>query len=315
MKLLQQISMIFFLALTLTAGPAAAGTGKALFINWRGSTPCDQGLRDGLKEQGIALDIETFNAAQDKAALDAFLSSLDETAYDFIYTFGTTVSKKTAARIKNTPILFGIVTNPLKSGLIQSWESSGNNVTGVSHAIPMTDQVEFLFMLGEFKKIGMMFNPKETNSQIADKDLSRELAARGVAYLTYPVESAADITAAAKKAAADKIDLIYLPSDSFIGSQAKNITGQLSGLGIPSYGAIEKIVKSGATIGIVSSYYTVGKEISLKAGEILKGKTPSDIPSNLLPLDLQTVLISAKGVEQVKLEIPYDILSAAKILE
>jgi putative ABC transport system substrate-binding protein len=301
--------------LFLLTGIVSAATPNVLFINWRGQTPCDAGLRDGLKDLGVAINIEDFNADQDKAKLEAFLSTIDEKKYAFIYTFGTTVSTKTAAKVKNTPILFGIVTNPVKSGLVQSWDKSGNNVTGVSHAIPIADQVEFILGLGQFEKIGMVFNPKEKNSQIANEELSKQLSAKGVSYASYPVESEGDIKAVVEKASADKLGMMYLPSDSFINSQAEKIIPELSKHGIPTYGALEKQVKSGAMIGIVSSYYTVGKELSLKAAEVLKGKKPSDIPSNILPLESQTILVNAKTVETVKADIPYQILSTAKVVE
>nr|NJM04249.1 hypothetical protein [Desulfobacula sp.] len=304
--------LVFFI---LSTGWVSAGTNHALFIHWRGQTPCDAGLREGLKELGITLNIEEFDADQDNAKLDAFLSSLDEKKYDFIYTFGTTVSKKTAEKVKNTPILFGIVTTPVESGLIKSWENSGNNVTGVSPAIPIADQLDFILTLGKFSKIGMIFNPKEANSENANKDFAKYLGAKGIAYTPYPVESENDIPAVVAKTQADKVGLIYLPSDSFITTQADKITAGLSGSGIPSYGATEVIVQKGAMIGIVSSYHTVGKELSLKAAEILKGKKPSEIPSNILPVKLQTVLVNGKTVEKIKVEIPYSILSKAKIIE
>ena len=303
--------MVFF----LLTGMVSAAAHNALFINWRGATPCDAGLREGLKQSGIEVDVEEFNADQDKAKLDDFLASIDEAKYDFIYTFGTTVSIKTAAKVKNTPILFGIVTNPVKSGLVQSWERSGNNVTGVSHAVPIADQIDFILMLGKYSKIGMIFNPNEKNSQIADKELATQLAAKGLGYGAYPVESESGIDAAVAKVLADKVDMIYLPSDSFITSQADKLIPKLSEHGIPTYGALEKTVKSGAMVGIVSSYFAVGKELSYKVAEVLNGKKPSDIPSNILPLELQTVLINAKTVEQIKAELPYSILNGATIFE
>ena len=256
----------------LSTGIVSAATHNVLFINWRGLTPCDAGLRDGLKDQGIAVNIEEFDAGQDKAKLDAFLSSLDEKKYDFIYTFGTTVSVKTAEKIKNTPILFGIVTNPVKAGLVQSWENSGNNVTGTSHAIPIKDQLDFILMLGDFSKIGMIFNPKEKNSQIANTELATQLAAKNITYAAFPVEAEGEIEAIVAKALAEKVELMYLPSDSFITNHSEKISIALSENGIPSYGALEQTVKNGAMVGIVSSYYSVGKELSVKAAEILKGK-------------------------------------------
>ena len=301
--------------LALITGTSAAGTGNALFINWRGNTPCDQGLTEGLKELGIALNIEQFNAEQDKAKLEAFLTGLDEKKYDFIYTFGTTVSLKSAEKIKNTPILFGIVTNPVKSGLVQTWENSGNNVTGTSHAISMAEQVDFILSLGKYDKIGMLFNPKEANSQITDKDLADQLKIKGLTYLAYPVETEADIEAALAKADADKAALIYLPSDSFISSQTRNIAPKLTAKGIPTYGANESMVKDGAMIGIVSSYYAVGKDLAKKAALILDGKKPAEIPSGILPLTSQTVLVNTTTAEALKAEIPYAILSSAQFVE
>lgn len=315
MKNLRNTFITMILFFILSTGIVSAGTNNALFINWRGQTQCDAGLRDGLKELGIKLNIEEFDAGQDNAKLDGFIASLDEKKYDFIYTFGTTVSKKTAEKVKNTPILFGIVTTPVESGLIKSWENSGNNVTGVSPAIAITDQLDFILTLGKFSKIGMIFNPKEINSQNADKDFAKFLGAKGISYSGYPVESENDIKPAIAKVLAEKVGLVYLPSDSFITTQADKISAGLSENRIPSYGATEDIIKKGAMIGIVSSYYTVGKELSLKAAEILKGKKPSQIPSNILPVKLQTVLVNAKTVEKVKVEIPYSILSGAKILE
>ncbi len=120
----------------------AAANPKALFLYWRGETACEKGLKAGLKDNGVNIKLTEFNAKSDKNELRNYLATVDENQYDFIYTFGTTVSLETAKVIKQKPILFGIVTNPVAAGLIQSWESSGNNVTGVSHAIPYADQVD-----------------------------------------------------------------------------------------------------------------------------------------------------------------------------
>ena len=114
---------------------------NGLMMYWRGETDCAKGFKEGLANLGYELSATEFDAAQDKEKLDSFLESLDETKYDFVYTFGTTVSTKTAKKVTNTPIFYGIVTNPVKAGLIKSWKSSGNNATGVSHAIPYEDQV------------------------------------------------------------------------------------------------------------------------------------------------------------------------------
>ena len=189
---------------------------------------------------GYEVSATEFDAAQDKEKLDRFLESLDETQYDFIYTFGTTVSTKAAKRVTNTPIFYGIVTNPVKAGLIKSWESSGNNTTGVSHAIPYEDQVDFLLSLGSFKTVGMVYNPSEKNSQIALEELGRLLKAKGVAFAAEPVDSEQSIENAVSNLISKKPGLIYLPSDSFIQTNGGTIISKINNKNIPTYAALPK---------------------------------------------------------------------------
>lgn len=73
--------------------------------------------------------------------------------------------------------------------------------------------------------------------------------------------------------------------------------------------------KAGAMISIVTSYEMVGKELAGKADKILKGQSPSQVPSSILPLEQQTILVNAKTVEALGIELPYDILSVAKLVE
>lgn len=292
-----------------------AGSAKSLFIYWRGETLCCKGFKEGLKELGIPLEITEFDADRDKSKLDDFLSQLDESRYDFIYTFGTTVSIQTAEKVKKTPIIFGIVTNPVKAGLIKSWESSGNNVTGVSHAVSYTDQVEFILRLGDMKKVGMIFNSREKNSNIAKAELTKLFKAKGIEFITAPTIKKEEIEGSISKLEKEGAKLIYLPSDSFINTHINKIVPFLNSKGLPSYGALKKLIEKGAMIGVVSSYQAVGRELANKAAQILSGKKPSHIPSNILPFDKQTILVNGTTVSAVNAELPYELLSDAKIIE
>ena len=311
--------ILFFLILCLlfagaTAGPLAAKDQKALFIYWRGETACGQGLKEGLKVLGMNVQIEEFDAEQNKEQLDTFLASLDESAYDFIYTFGTTVSVKTAGKVKNTPVLFGIVTNPVKAGLIESWEKPGKNVTGISHAISYGDQLDFIFQLGAYKKIGILYDPKAKNALIAVEELEKGLQGKGIPFVKAPAASEDEIPGAVSKLVKENVELVYLPSDSFVLAHADKIIPELNTHRIQTYGALEQLVKNGAMIGIVSSYEMVGKELAGMAADVLNGKKPADISSRILPINMQTVMVNGKTVEAVGANLPYELLSSATII-
>lgn len=296
-------------------GAAASGAEKvsALFIYWRGKTECAAGLTDGLREAGYDMAVSEFDAAQDPQALDRFLDTLDPASFRFIYTFGTTASLRTAQKVKTTPILFGIVTNPVKSGLIRSWESPGGNVTGVSHAVPYSDQVTLIRELGAFRKIGIIYNSKEDNSRIAVEALTTLFDGTGVNVIGQPVASAESVESATIALLSQKPDLVYLPSDSFIQSQAAAIIPLINAAKVPTYGALEKMVEQGALIGIVSDYYTVGKKLAENAVQILKGQPPSEVPSRMLPLADHAIYINTETLEAIGAKIPVWIMNMSKL--
>jgi putative ABC transport system substrate-binding protein len=311
------LSTVFALLMIMTAIvlPAGADSAKALLIYWRGETPCEKALKSGLKDLGVNIQLSEFDAQQDKARLGNYLATIDEKKFDFIYTFGTTASLETAKVVKQTPILFGIVTNPVQAGLIQSWESSGNNVTGVSHAVPYQDQVDFMTRLGKFERVGILYDQNVANAQIAFDELKKLLGEKGIKIVGAPVTSEADLETGIKTLADQKVDLVYLPSDSLIISKADSIVAALNARKIPTYGAVESFMQKGALAGIVSSYEMVGKALVEKAAKILKGTPVSQIPSSHLPFEMLTAIVNAKTAQQVGVSVPYEVLSQAQILE
>lgn len=306
------ITLLFFFSMATLCQAAPT---KALFMYWRGETPCGKGLKNSLVQKGIDLEVTEFNAGKDKVKLHQFIGALDESQYDFIYTFGTTVSLAVATKVKQTPMVFGIVASPVKSGLIADWQSSGRNITGVSHIIPYPDQYKLIFQLGNIKTVGFLYNDKEKNSLIAKAELEKGLATKGMTLKAVAVSSEDAIGSAVAELLTSKPDLVYLPSDSFIIANADHIIPKLNEAKVMTYGAVKKLVVSGATIGIVAGYDIVGKQVADKVAQILSGKQPADIPSNKLPANLQTILVNAKGADQVGAEIDYNILTLAKVLE
>ena len=153
---------ILFIALsTAMALTVHAREAQILIINWRGETLIEQGFRDGLQELGVKAEFTIFNADKNKAALRKYLERVDDRRYDLIQTYGTTATLVTAEKIKKTPILAAPIAYPIESGMIKSWENSGNNIIAVKHRIDFPEQINFITRLGTFKKIGSIRNPIE----------------------------------------------------------------------------------------------------------------------------------------------------------
>ena len=152
MKKIITLTLVAIFAYLVPCTPALADNPKALFLYWRGPTECKNGFISGLEKLGIKPDITEFNAERDKTKLVEYLKTVDDQSYNFVYTFGTTVSLAAAEHFKATPVAFAIVSAPVESGLIKSWEAPGANVTGISQNIPTSEVVQFIGNIGKFQK-------------------------------------------------------------------------------------------------------------------------------------------------------------------
>jgi putative ABC transport system substrate-binding protein len=108
-----------------------------------------------------------------------------------------------------------------------------------------------------------------------------------------------------------KVDMVYLPSDSYVIANADKIVSRLTESGIPSYGAVKPLIIKGAMIGIVSDYFQVGQALAAKAKKILAGSKPSNIPSFRLPLKDQLIMFNPKTLESLKFKFPEEIRKKA----
>jgi putative ABC transport system substrate-binding protein len=293
------------------ATPRPAGSSqpvKALFIYWRGQTDCARGLQAGLKKRGFKLRVTEFDARRDKQRLDAFLGRLRPGKYKFIYTFGTTVSLALQQKVRKTPIVFGIVSAPVRAGLIKAWGPSGTNVVGLSATMTMADHLGLILKLGRYKKIGFLHNPQEKNSVIELNEIRRLLEAKGVTLIAARARSDREVPAAVKRLIEAKVDLVFLPSVSLVIANARPIAAALTRRKIPTYGSTVGLVKAGAMIGLGVTYAQVGRILAAKAALILAGKDPGQIPSERVSPEQATIWINPATIKKLGRALPASVM-------
>jgi putative ABC transport system substrate-binding protein len=190
--------------------------------------------------------------------------------------------------ISDIPAVFTVVADPEGAELVAKGNSlSGRNVTGVSHIVPFDLQLKAFRSVIPVMSIGTAYNPKEKNSQL-QIDRIRELATKD-GYALYEkkleisdnqTESPARLKNAIMELIACKPDIFYLPSDSYLISNANTVITLFHHARIPCFSATEgPIIENGAYMGLVSKYYMVGMFAGYKAYQILfEGKKAEDIP-------------------------------------
>jgi len=292
---------------------------KIAMILWRGETQAESGFKDGLKELGYSTEYIIINAGQDIKKLGVLLSKLkpkfDE--FDYIYTFGTTVSRRTRVIVNDrVPQIFNVVTDPVGAGIVQSTESSGGNISGMSNAIPISLQIKSALEVIKFNKLGLFFNPREKNSIITRKELynvAKDFDFEVIDLRSPPVQKMLQENLQKLIDEPVLVDAVYLPSDSFLVSNAKLIGSQLRTAKVKSIGAIKSFIENGVLMGVVIDYYQLGRAAAKIVDRHQKGEKLQNIP--IEKVEEPYLVINKTTSDILNIKIPEAVLKNATIVE
>ncbi|MDQ0317543.1 ABC transporter substrate-binding protein [Amorphus orientalis] len=297
-------------------------------ILYRGETDVERGFAEYLYQREIPVQIERRNADLDPSRVEAFVQEAKEMKPDLVYSWGTPVTIATFGKyadadpktdITEIPGVFTLVTAPVASGIVPSFESSERNITGTSHVVPPAAQVRAMQSYRPFKVLGVLYTPNEQNSVTTVASL-REVASEMDFKL---VERQFALDAEGKPTAEGAGDLVgelaeegaewlyYLP-DTFLGSNMDKVAPAATKHGIPGFSATELISKY-ALLSLVSRYYSLGQLTAYKAEQILVNKVPPrDIP--IETLKRFSLIINMKYATDLKLYPPLAMLNYAEVI-
>jgi putative ABC transport system substrate-binding protein len=292
---------------------------KIAMILWRGETRAESGFKDGLKELGYSVEYIIINAGQDIKKLGLLLSKIkpkfDE--FDYIYTFGTTVSRRTRVIVNDrVPQIFNVVTDPVGAGIVQGMESSGGNISGMSDAIPISVQIKSALEVIKFNKLGIFFNPREKNSMIIRKELyniAKDFDFEVIDLRSPPVQKMLQENLQKVIDKSILVDAVYLPSDSFLVSNAELIGSKLRAAKVKSIGANKSFIENGALMGVVFDNYQLGRTVARIVDRHQKGEKLQNIP--IAKVEKPYLVINKTTSNILNIKIPEAVFKKATIVE
>jgi len=283
---LLKLSVLVFLLIALIPLPSlAAGKDlKIALILWRGETIAERGFKFGLEELGYTTEFITFNAAQDVTKLGNALSSIASRSdeFDYVYTFGTTISRRAKLVLNNKiPQLFNVVTDPVGAGIIENTTAERGNIGGASDAVSLSRLVEIIIEIFDFQKLGLFFNPREKNSLLIRKKIKNLAKIHHFEVVDFRSPPAAQILQENLQKLIDNpkmVDAVYLPADSFLVSNASLIGRQLRSAEVVSIGSVRNFIEAGVLMGFAVDYYELGKAVATIADRNQRGEELQKIP-------------------------------------
>lgn len=271
-----------------------------------------QGFVDALKEAGYIdgenIKIDYQIAQNDQSTANTIATKLVNDGNDLILAIATPSAQAVANATKDIPILITAVTDPAGSGLVESNEKPGGNVSGTSDLTPVRKQIELITqILPEAKNIGILYCSAETNSKI-QVEMAKEAAEKlNLEVMEATVSNTNEIEQVVQSLVG-KVDAIYAPTDNTIATGMPTVAMVANPNGIPVFCGEEGMVNNGgfATYGI--NYYKLGWLTGEQAVKIIKKEaTTATMPIEYLPDDEYNLTINEEVAKQLGIEVPQEV--------
>lgn len=292
-----------------SSGTAAADTVKIGILQFTEHPALDaatKGFEDYLKENGYAdADIQ-FNSAQNEVAnCTSIAQKYVNEDVNLIYAVATPAAQAAANETKDIPIVLSAVTDPADSGLVESNDKPGGNVTGSSDLNPIEAQFDLLQeIIPEAGTVGLLYCNAESNSVFQINLAKEECEKRGLKYEEASVTDSNQIQQVVESLNG-KVDAIYVPTDNLMAESMATVSQTANSFGIPTIVGEEGMVINGglATYGI--DYYKLGQLAGAQAVSILKGESdPKDMAIEYLATDDCTLTYNPETAKKLNITLP-----------
>jgi putative tryptophan/tyrosine transport system substrate-binding protein len=297
----QPMPMIGFLS-----GGSPAGYGSSVV-----------GFRNGLNETGF---VEDRNVAIDYRWMDGHFDRLPEAANDLvrrrvavIFASGGVVSAVAAKAATSTiPIVFVNGSDPVKFGLVESYNRPGGNITGVNFLQISLEhkRLELLReMIPKAGVIAVLLNPNNPNVESQSNDV--QAASRALDQPIVMLRAAADrdLDTALQSIVQQKISAFAVTADSFLFSRLNEIVAFARSNSLPTMGVERQFTLTGGLMAYGPDSGDAFRQGGIYTGRILKGEHPADLPV-MQPTKFE-FLINLKTARGLGLEVPAKLLALA----
>jgi putative ABC transport system substrate-binding protein len=275
-----------------------------------------EGLREGLAQLGYQEGQEITFLVEDVqgkvASLAERAAKLVEAKPDVIFTLGAAPTAAAKQATTTLPIVFAFVADPLRLGLIASYASSQNNLTGItSHAGPLSGKrLEILREVAPgIKRVLVLVAPQESVAEVSFQFLAEAAPKLGIELLRHDVRSKEDIEQLLQAMPKGAMDAIYFVPAILVGANIDLLIRKGKQDRIPLVVTETSMVERGALVSYGAEFRLLGIQAAKLVAKILKGAKPSDTPIQTpeqLPLAINLTTARVIG-----LNIPPSVLERA----
>ncbi|OXM85559.1 ABC transporter substrate-binding protein [Paenibacillus rigui] len=327
MKSAKLLSLLVAVPLVLMAGCGSKDTGTAKNSENAGNVPASKVVKIGitqivehpslnatregfiaaLKDAGYEdkknVQIDYQNAQGDSTNNLTIAQKFAADKKDLVLAIATPSAQAVAQNVKDTPVVFAAITDPVGAKLVKSLDKPGANITGAADTHPEAAAKLTDFIASEFPKVktvGIIANEGEPNAAVMLKNAETLLAKHNIKVVKAAVANSSEVKQAAESLVG-RVDAFYITLDNTVVSAVESIIKVANDKKIPFFSSDRDTVEKGAVATYGFKYYDHGYQAGKMAVEILKnGAKPADMKVSFpdkLDLIINQDAAKAQGVE------------------
>ena len=233
------------------------------------------------EEKDVSFKVDYDNCNADANLMSQIIANFTADKADLMVAVATPVAMAMQAATEDSgvPVVFAAVSDPVSTGLVDSLEAPGSNITGTSDYLDTTAVMNLIFAANpDAKKIGLLYDVGQDSSATPIAKAKEYLDAHNIEYVEHTGTTVDEVALAAQAMVADGVDAVFTPTDNTIMKAELTIYETLADAGIPHYTGADSFALNGAFLGYGVDYANLGVETANMIAEILlDGKNPGEL--------------------------------------
>ncbi|MGA6925520.1 MAG: ABC transporter substrate-binding protein [Desulfosarcina sp.] len=313
------LAAIFVFSLMGLAAPAAASDAVLVGISKIVAHPAldaiEKGIQEVVKTHYPDARFDAQNANGEISTASSIAQKFKSENVTLAVGIATPTAQALANVLKDRPVIFSAVTDPVGAGLVASTTQGEENITGISDMTPVRAQIELLNRIKPIKTLGHVYASSEANA-VSLAEIAREVCREmGIQFVETTVSNSAEVKQAVQ-AIAGRVDGIYISNDNTVVSALAAVTSVANKHKIPVMSADPSSAETTPVLAAWGfDYYKMGRATGRLVVRILKGEKPRDIPTVYMTeasdVDL---LINLDVAKELGLTFPDDVIAKANTI-
>lgn len=303
------------------ADPAPGGGPPLISLiraaDWMGSEWSEDAIKLGLLEANLEAgrdyELRVSSAQGDLATLPSLIDAAMDAKASVIVTLQDATLQAAVQRVKTTPIVFNLLSDPFAAGAGTSDSSHLPNITGVyspGFGDPeQTRRVDLIRrVVPKARRIGILFSPEEELSVVFKDRMAKAAKAARIEVVEQPVGSVGEVGQATQALCGRKVHAIEVFGNAAHTGFAALIAAARE-CKVPVFSSSPFEVLQGAVASFFPDFQEGGVEAGKMIARVLKGENPGTIP--FYQLKTTRLAVNPAGAGNVGVTMPPDVVQQA----